>query len=69
MTAPSEFESTPLDGPGLEWWALYSKARATTRWEIVDRGSDVPTGPLVSPRMVELLYGGWELEPDPRFGR
>jgi hypothetical protein len=66
VTAPSSFESTPMTAQDLEWWAEYSKARATTRWEIVDRGNDVPTRPLVSPRMVEILYGGWQMtEPEP----
>jgi hypothetical protein len=70
MTAPTGFEMKPMTWSEQQWWDEYCKARATTgRCYIVDRGNDAPTRPLVSPRMVEILYGGWELEPDPRFGR
>jgi hypothetical protein len=42
MTAPRNFDNTPLDGPGMEWLELYAQARATMRTEVVDYSKVAP---------------------------
>jgi hypothetical protein len=67
----SSFETTPMTAADLEWWAEYQKARATMRWTTRTADDGASRRPMPSPRLVELLYGGWETEPEPlaRFGR
>ena len=60
----SSWETTPLSGPDLQWWELYAKARATIRWEIVDRGDAASRAPVPWPRMVGILDGMRLAEPE-----
>jgi hypothetical protein len=60
VTRPAKFETTPLDGPGLQWLEMYAKARATMKTEVVDYGNATPTP------WMDRLYDGWQLvEPEP----
>jgi hypothetical protein len=66
MTAPSEFETTPLTGD-TSWLEAYAEARASTRWTVVDRANAAPNRSMPWPWMVRL-YDGWQLEePEPKL--
>jgi hypothetical protein len=64
VTAPSEFEVTPMTWSEQQWWDEYCKCRAASaRCDVVDPATATPQRALRWPQAL-LAYDGWGVEQD-----